>query len=78
MAYMIANWRWFVAAGMVVAFLGVYQYGVYTERQRLAVESAQNDGKAIQNRSKSDEEVLRDGPSAWCVELGGLLDNCSR
>lgn len=78
MAYLIANWRWIAAAGVVVAFFGAYQYGVYTERQRAAIESAQNDGKAIQHRSKSDEEVLRDGPSSWCIELGGLLADCSR
>lgn len=78
MIALLAYWRWFAAAGMVVAFLGVYQYGVYTERQRAAIESAQNDGKAIQHRSKSDEEVLRDGPSSWCIELGGLLADCSR
>jgi p-aminobenzoyl-glutamate transporter AbgT len=78
MAYIITNWRWFAALGVVAAFLGVYQYGKIVERQLLAVESAQNDGKAIQNRSKSDEDVLRDGPSGWCIELGGLLDDCSR
>lgn len=71
-------WRIAVVLAVIGCVFGVYQYGVHTERQRAAIESAQNDGKAIQNRSKSDEEVLRDGAASWCIELGGLLADCKK
>lgn len=78
MIALLAYWRWFAPAGVVAAFLGVYQYGKIVSRQEVAVENAQAVSKAIQNRSNIDEDVSKRDAADWCIELGGLRADCEQ
>lgn len=78
MIALLAYWRWFAAAGVVAAFLGAYQYGKMVSRQEVSVENAQAVSKAIQKRSKIDEDVSKRDAADWCIELGGLRADCEQ
>lgn len=78
MIALLANWRWFAAAGVVAVFLGSYHYGKIVSRQEVAVENAQAVSKAIQKRSNIDEDVSKRDSADWCIELGGLRSDCEQ
>jgi len=77
---LIPNWLKYSLAALVAAFLILgagYTYGTMKERQRAALAAAEATAKAIQKRTKIDEEIIGMDAVALCNELGGLPEQCN-
>lgn len=78
---LIPSWLKFSLAALVAAFLILgagYTYGTMKERQRAALAAAEATAKAIQKRTKIDEEIIGMDSYRLCIKLGGLQSDCEQ